>query len=394
MRAVDFDLPDEDDPRRLEVRAWLHAHPHPSPRDLARAGYVAPHWPAPWGLDADPVHQILLDDELARAEVKRPSGGIAIGWAGPTLLHAGTPEQKRRHLWPILEGEVWCQLFSEPAAGSDLARLATRAVRDGDEYVVTGSKIWTSGAHRARYGILLARTDPDQPKHQGVSYFVCPMDLPGITVRPLVDMTGQHLFNEVFFDDVRIPADHLVGEENRGWTLAKVTLGNERISLSGGGALWGGGPSAFDLLDVVRRQGGTRDAVLRQRLAQLYIEADILRLIRLRTVTAAVRGEPPGAEASVRKALADRHGRTIMNLAKDLAGPAGMLAGTGPLGAEAGPWHHGFLFSSALEIGGGTSEVQRNIIGERVLGLPHDIDVEVGRTWASARVPEPAERRQ
>jgi len=390
MGAVDFDLPDEDDPRRLEVRAWLQAHPRPSPKDLARAGYVAPHWPAPWGLEADPVHQIVLDAELAAAGVKRPSGGIALGWAGPTLLHAGTPQQKDRHLWPILEGEVWCQLFSEPDAGSDLARLATRAVRDGEEYVVTGSKIWTSGAHRARYGILLARTDPDQPKHQGISYFICPMDLPGITVRPLVDMTGQHLFNEVFFDDVRIPAANLVGEENRGWTLAKVTLGNERISLSGGGALWGGGPSAFDLIDVVKRQGGTADGVLRQRLAQLYIEADILRLIRLRTVTAAVRGEPPGPEASVRKALADRHGRTIMTLAKDLAGAAGMLTGTGPLGAEAGPWHHGFLFASALEIGGGTSEVQRNIIGERVLGLPHDIDVEVGQTWASARHPAAA----
>ena len=382
---MDFDLPGDDDPRRVEVRRWLAEHPAPTRVELARAGYVAPHWPKPWGLDADPIHQLVIDEEFARAGVTRGGGGIALGWAGPTILHAGTQEQKDRYLWPILEGEIWCQLFSEPDAGSDLARLGTRAIRDGDTYVITGSKIWTSGAHWAKFGILLARTDTDQPKHQGVSYFICPMDLPGITIRPLIELTGQHLFNEVFFDEVRIPAENLVGEENRGWTLAKVTLGNERISLSGGGALWGGGPSAFDLLDLVRRQGGTADKLFRQRLAQLYIEGEILRLIRLRTVTAAVKGKPPGPEASIRKALADRHGKTIMNLAKDLTGPAGMLTDAGPLGSEAGPWHHGFLFSQALEIGGGTAEVQRNIIGERVLGLPHDIDVEAGKTWSEAR---------
>jgi len=382
---MDFDLPGDDDPRRASVRRWLEEHPNPSRVDLARAGYVAPHWPEPWGLDADPIHQLVIDEELARAGVGRVGGGIALGWAGPTILHAGSPEQKDRHLWPILEGEVWCQLFSEPDSGSDLAGLSTRAIRDGDTYVINGSKIWTSGAHWAKFGILLARTDPDQPKHQGISYFICPMDLPGITIRPLIEMTGQHLFNEVFFDEVRIPAENLVGEENRGWTLAKVTLGNERISLSGGGALWGGGPSAYDLIDLVRSRGGTSDPVARQRLAQLYVEAEILRLIRLRTVTAAVKGQPPGAEASIRKALADRHGKTIMNLAKDLAGAGGMLTDAGPCGAEPGPWHHGFLFSQALEIGGGTAEVQRNIIGERVLSLPHDLDAEAGLTWSETR---------
>jgi alkylation response protein AidB-like acyl-CoA dehydrogenase len=382
---MDFDLPGQDDPRRVAVRSWLAEHPAPSRTELARAGYVAPHWPRPWGLDADPVHQLLIDEELARAGVNRGMGGIALGWAGPTILHAGSDEQKDRYLWPILEGEIWCQLFSEPDAGSDLARLGTRAIRDGDTYVVNGSKIWTSGAHWARFGILLARTDPDQPKHQGVSYFICPMDLPGITIRPLIEMTGEHLFNEVFFDEVRIPAENLVGEEHRGWALAKVTLGNERISLSGGGALWGGGPSAFDLVELVRQRGGTDDACLRQRLAQLYVEAEILRLLRLRTVTAAVKGRPPGPEASIRKALADRHGKDIMNLAKDLAGAAGMLADAGPLGADPGPWPHGFLFAQALEIGGGTAEVQRNIIGERALGLPHDLDVEAGKTWSEAR---------
>jgi alkylation response protein AidB-like acyl-CoA dehydrogenase len=383
---MDFELPGEDDPRRRSVRAWLADHPRPSGRQLAEAGLVAPHWPKPWGLAADPIHQLVIDEELRRAGVARPVNPIGIGWAGPTLIHAGTDAQKERYLLPLLSGEeFWCQLFSEPGAGSDLANLGTRAVRDGDVYVVNGQKIWTTFAHMARFGILIARTDPDAPKHQGISYFVCPMDLPGIEIRPIVEMTGVHQFNEVFFDDVRIPAEQLVGEENRGWALAKVTLGNERVSLSEGGALWGLGPSAGDLLDLVRKAGGVDDASLRQRLAALFIEAEILRLIRLRTVTAAVRGRPPGPEASIRKALADEHGQTIMGLAKDLAGSAGMLTTTGPLGVVDGSWNYGFLFSAALTVGGGTSEVQRNIIAERVLGLPHDVDVETGRTWAEAR---------
>jgi alkylation response protein AidB-like acyl-CoA dehydrogenase len=383
---MDFDLPGEDDPTRVAVRRWLAEHPSPSGRELAEAGYVAPHWPRPWGLDADPIAQLVIDEELARAGVRRPMNPIGIGWAGPTLVHAGTEEQKERYLFPLLSGEeLWCQLFSEPDAGSDLANLATRAVRDGDEYVVNGQKIWTSLAQWARYGILIARTDVDVPKHQGVSYFICPMDTPGIEIRPIIEMTGTHTFNEVFLTDVRLPAENLVGEEHRGWELAKVTLGNERVSLSGGGALWGNGPSAGDLLDLVRDRGGVVDPVLRQRLAALHVEAEVLRLIRLRTVTARIKGEPPGPEASIRKAMADDHGQRIMELAKDLAGTAGMLADAGPLGADAGMWTHGFLFAPALTIGGGTSVVQRNIIAERVLGLPHDVDVEQGKTWVETR---------
>jgi alkylation response protein AidB-like acyl-CoA dehydrogenase len=383
---MDFELPGDDDPRRATVRAWLADHPTPTGRQLAEAGYVAPHWPRPWGLEADPIHQLVIDEELRRAGVRRPVNPIGIGWAGPTLIHAGTQAQKDRYLAPLLSGEdFWCQLFSEPGAGSDLANLGTRAVRDGDVYVVNGQKIWTTFAHIARFGILIARTDPEAPKHQGISYFVCPMDLPGIEIRPILEMTGAHQFNEVFFDDVRIPAEHLVGAENRGWALAKVTLGNERVSLSEGGALWGLGPAAGDLIELVRKEGGVADASLRQRLAALFIESEILRLIRLRTVTAAVQGRPPGPEASIRKALADEHGQTIMRLAKDLAGAAGMLTTRGPLGVEDGSWNYGFLFSAALTVGGGTSEVQRNIIAERVLGLPHDVDVETGKTWSEAR---------
>ncbi len=383
---MDFELPGGDDPRRVAVREWLAAHPAPTGRQLAEAGYVAPHWPAPWGLDADPIHQLLIDDELASARVTKPSNTIGIGWAGPTIIHGGTPAQKERYLMPLLAGEeIWCQLFSEPGSGSDLASLSTRAVRDGDEWVVNGQKIWTSLAQFARFGILIARTDPDAPKHEGISYFICPMDAPGIEIRPIIEMTGVHLFNEVFFDDVRIPAENLVGEVNRGWGLAKVTLGNERVSLSSGGALWGAGPTAEDLIDLVRRAGGTTDAVMRQALARLHIESELLRLIRLRTVTRRIKGEPPGAEASIRKILADEHGQRIMGLAKDLAGAGGMLATHGPLGADPAIWHHGFLFAPALTVGGGTGEVQRNIVAERVLGLPHDVDVTQGQTWAESR---------
>jgi len=379
-------MPSEDDPRRLEVRAWIADHPSPTGRELAEAGLVAPHWPRPWGLDADPIHQLIIDDELKRARIRRPDNMIGIGWAGPTLVHAGTPEQKDRYLFPLLAGEeIWCQLFSEPDAGSDLASLGTRAVRDGDEWVVNGSKIWNSGAQNSQFGILIARTDPDAPKHQGISYFVCPMDTPGVEVRPVREMTGVALFNEVFFTDVRLPADAIVGDVNRGWGLAKVTLGNERVSLSGGGALWGMGPDAYALFDIVRERGGVTDPVRRQELASLYIEAEILRLIRLRTVSAAIKGEAPGPEASIRKLLADEHGQKIMGLAKDLVGTGAMLTGEGPMGAPVDMWHFGYLFARALTIGGGTTQVQRNILAERVLGLPHDIDPHEGRPWTESR---------
>jgi 3-oxochol-4-en-24-oyl-CoA dehydrogenase len=390
---MDFDLPPDDDARRLAVRAWLDANPDPTGRQLAAAGYVVPRWPPPWGLDADPVHQLIIDDELDRAGVRRP-GGIGIGWAAPTLLVAGTPEQQQRFLPGILSGEdQWCQLFSEPDAGSDLAGLSTRADRDGDEYVVTGSKIWSSGAHQSRYGILIARTDPNVPTHRGISYFVCPMDLPGITLRPIVDMTTAHSFNQVFFDGVRLPASLRVGDEGAGWRLAKVTLSNERVMLSSSGSLWGSGPSAAMLVDLVRAAGGLSDPPLRQRLAALHCEAEVLRLNRLRTLSAGLAGRTPGPEASIQKVMADEHGQHVMVLAKDIAGADGMLEGSGPTGdlpesARTGAtevnvrrglfpgvepiWHYGFLFAPALTLGGGTFAIQRNIIAEMVLGLPRD----------------------
>jgi 3-oxochol-4-en-24-oyl-CoA dehydrogenase len=384
---MDLGLPGDDDPGRQAVRRWLADNPHPTGRQLAEAGYVAPHWPRPFGLDADPVTQLVIDDELRRAGVRRPVNPIGIGWAGPTLLYAGTQAQQDRWLGPMLAGEeFWCQLFSEPGAGSDLAALSTRAVADGDEWVVSGQKVWTSFAHIAKFGILLARTDPEAPKHRGISYFVCPMDTPGIEVRPLIDMTGAHAFNEVFFDEVRIPADHLVGEVHGGWELAKVTLGNERVSLSGEGSLWGNGPTAGDLVELVRSAGGAPTAQLRQRLVRAWVEGEILRVLRLRMVSAVLAGKVPGAEASVRKAIADAHGQHVMDLGRDLAGPYATLTGTGPTEGWGTPpppgtvwqgstWANGFLFSAALTVGGGTSEVQRNIVAERVLGLPRDVEV-------------------
>ena len=409
---MDFDLPPDDDPRRLEVRAWLAANPEPTGRELHDAGYVVPHWPAPYGIDADPMHQVIIDEELRRAGVRRPANPIGIGWAAPTIAMAGTVEMKARYLDPIFTGkEFWCQMFSEPDAGSDLANLGTRAVRDGDEYVVNGSKIWTSGGHRADFGILIARTDPDVAKHKGISYFICPTDLPGITMSPIIDMTSAHSFNQVFFDDVRIPASLLVGEEGDGWRLARVTLANERVSLSSAGSLWGDGPSADDLLELVRQAGGTSDPVLRQRLAALYCEAEVLRLNRLRTLSAQLAGREPGSEANIQKAMADDHGQHVMELAKEVGGTSGMLVGSGPVGRldaskEEGTtenrlttgqfpgvssiWHYGYVFSPALTLGGGTFAVQRNIIAERVLGLPREPDAQRGLSWSEARASQGA----
>jgi alkylation response protein AidB-like acyl-CoA dehydrogenase len=374
---MDFELPADDHPARRAVRSWLAEHPDPTPRQLAEAGYVVPHWPRPWGLDADPVEQLVIDEELRRARVRRPDNPIGIGWAGPTIVAAGTPEQQRRWLPPLLAGEeFWCQLFSEPGAGSDLAAMRTTAVLDGDVWIVNGSKIWSTWANHSRFGILLARSDPDAPKHRGISYFVLDMRTPGIDVRPIKEMSGGSHFNEVFLTDVRIPADCLIGRPGDGWRLANVTLANERVSLSQGGVVWGMGPTTWELFDVIRARGGLADRRLRQRAAEVYTQAFVLKLLGYRVLTSTLRGETPGPEVSVKKALADEHGQHALELARDLAGADGMLTTFGPLGADAeapwGTWNWAHLFSRALTIGGGTSEVQRNIIGERVLGLPKE----------------------
>lgn len=367
---------DELDVRRVELRQWLADHPRPTGKELADAKLVAPAWPEPWGLNASIEYQLLIDDELRRAKVTRPINPIGIGWAGPTILVAGTKGQQEKWLPKILSGEeFWCQLFSEPNAGSDLASLTTSAKKDGDEWVITGQKLWTSYAHLSTWGILLARTSNEGAPQNGITYFICPMNAPGVTIRPVVDMTGDHAFNEVFLDDVRLSADALLGEVNEGWRLAKVTLGNERVSLSGEGVLWGRGPTAADLVALVRSQGGPLSRLNRDDLMKCWSRGEILRFLRMRLKENARAGKATSSDASLRKALADDHGQEVMTLAQRLAGSAGMVEGHGPGGVdgnEGRSWYWGFLYAQALTIGGGTSVVQRNIIAERVLGLPKD----------------------
>src|SRR6476646_5335268 len=266
---MDVDLPAEDDPRRVEVRAWFTEHPTPTPAELVAAGYVVPHWPPPYGLDAEPELQLIIEDEMRRAGVTKPVNPIGIGHCGPILVALASEEQKQRYLMPMLTGEeLWCQLFSEPDAGSDLANLSTRAVRDGDVFVVNGQKIWTSLAQVAKFGILIARTDPDTSKYTGISYFIVPMDSPGIEIRPLKNMVGgfgDAGFCEVFFTNVEVPVWNLIGSLNGGWAMAKETLANERVSLSREGLQWGYGPTVRDLVELARTNGNL-DPTIRQRL--------------------------------------------------------------------------------------------------------------------------------
>jgi len=302
------------------------------------------------------------------------------------LVVHGTEDQQERYLMPMLRGEeLWCQLFSEPEAGSDLANLSTRAVRDGDVFVVNGQKIWTSLAQVAKFGILIARTDTDTSKYTGISYFIVPMDLPGIEIRPLRNMVGgfgDAGFCEVFFTDVAVPVENMIGPLHGGWAMAKETLANERVSLSRDGLQWGHGPTVRDLVALVQARGGLPDGDQRQRLSGAYIEGEIMRYHQYRQISAQV-NKKPGPDASLRKALKDPHGKKVFTLAQDLMGAGGMLTGGGEPAWE--PWAAGFLFSPALTVGGGTSEVLRNIIGERILGLPHDADVDLGLTWAEGR---------
>ncbi|MBI2168011.1 MAG: acyl-CoA dehydrogenase family protein [Actinobacteria bacterium] len=371
-----LDLPPEAEQFREAVRTWLGDHPSPSFADLADAGYTVPHWPRPWGRDASPLEQLAIDEVLREHGVNRPINPIGLGWAGPTILHAGTPEQQEEFLPGIVEGrEIWCQLFSEPGSGSDLASLRTRAVLDGDEWVITGQKIWTSLAHFATWGILIARTDWDAPKHRGITYFVCPMNAEGIEIRPIIEMTRDHTFNEVFLEEVRIPAANVIGEVNRGWDLAKVTLANERVSLSSGGAIWGQGPTADDLIDSIKKAGPVSDTLHRQRVVDVWMEGQVLQMLRARLVASALSGKQPGPEASIRKVMADEHGKHLFDVARDLAGAWGLLWDAGPYNQDPALWTRGFFFSPALTVGGGTTEVQKGIIGERVLGLPRDPDV-------------------
>ncbi len=351
---------------------------HPGAKEwrgkLAQRGWIAPAWPQEYGgAGMSVIQQFIFNEEMALARAPRTGGGIAIGMAGPTIMMCGTEEQKQRFLPPILGGDqVWCQGFSEPGAGSDLASLETRAVRDGDDYVINGQKIWTSGAQHAQWMNILARTDADAPKHKGISYFLLDMKSPGISVRPLVNMVGAADFNEVFFEDVRVPKENLLGEENRGWYVATTTLDFERSNIATTTNLV---LMMHDLVDWAREHAGgpectlTRRPKLRYELAERVIEAEIARLMSYRVVTMQTAGLLPNKESSVAKLYSSELEQRIARTALALLGPYGQLMDgeAAPLRGSVGRM---YLYGVALTVGGGTSEIQRNIVAMRGLGLP------------------------
>ena len=369
---------------RKVTRRWLGANFLTWMRTLGESGYGAPTWPVEYGgLGRDWVAQRIVREELDTAELPTVYPNIlGVGMAGPVLMAHGTPEQCGRHVKKILTGEeIWCQLFSEPAAGSDVAAVTTRAVRDGDEWVVNGQKVWTSIAQISRFGMLIARTDPDAPKHQGITYFICPMDAPGVSVRPLRQLTGDAEFNEVFFDDARIPAENVVGEVNGGWAVAKATLANERVALSGVAMQREGGiKRVIELARSVGPSGlpASQDPVLRQRLVQLYIESEIKDVTAFRAMAARLAGTTPGPEGSIGKLFAAEFNQRMTELEMAIYGAWSQVTGDVAEFEALGDATARFLRARANTIEGGTSEIQRNIIGERVLGLPSEPRVDVG----------------
>jgi alkylation response protein AidB-like acyl-CoA dehydrogenase len=318
------------------------------------------------------VEQAIFNEEMARARAPG-AGGIAVGWAGPTIMTHGTEEQKRRFLPGILSGEeVWCQGFSEPGAGSDLASVQTRAVRDGDDYVVNGQKIWTSGAHHAQYMILLARTDPDAPKHRGISYFVVDMKTPGINIQPLINILGDHSFNQVYFDNVRVPRANLIGEEHRGWYVGATTLDFERSSIALSVQM---GQIVEEFASFVRSETGGANRIprmpwLRLELAERAVEAQIARMLSLQVISLQRRGVIPNKEASTAKLYTSELDQRLMGTGMKLLGVYGQIADGSARTPLGGRMVRGYLAASASTIGGGTSEIQRNIIATRGLGLP------------------------
>jgi alkylation response protein AidB-like acyl-CoA dehydrogenase len=390
---MDFRLSPAQRALRDEVRAWLRATLGPNwvgedadvvdqdwqtalwfNRQLARRGWLVPAWPIEYGGQGwSPVEQLILTEELVYARAPAGARLFGVHMVGPTLILHGTEEQKRRFLPPIARGEVvWCQGFSEPGAGSDLASLQTRAVRDGDDYVINGQKIWTTAGHRADWMILLARTDPDAPKHRGITYFLVDMNSPGITVRPLINMVGRHEFNEVFFENVRVPAENVVGEVNRGWYVATTTLDLERSSIA---AMANGRRMLDDLLAFCRaeRWDGLRlidHPRVRPVLADLHIGVEIGRLFSYRVAWLQAQGRVPNVEASQAKLFAAELSQKVAQ------GGMRVLALYGPL-REGSPWARirgrfatHYLWTVSQTYAGGSVEIQRQIIATRGLGLP------------------------
>jgi alkylation response protein AidB-like acyl-CoA dehydrogenase len=370
-RHMGIDLPAEDDALRAAVReevAGIAKRPRTEWRaGLVDAGFLVPHWPEPWGRAAGAAEQLVIDDELRRAGIRRPN--LAVGaWAAPTIATHGTRDQQERWVGPTLLGQVtWCQLFSEPGAGSDLASLTTKAVRTAGGWRLTGQKVWTSLATEADWGICLARSDATRPKHLGITYFIVDMNSRGIDVRPLREMTGHAMFNEVFLSDVFVADDCVIGEVHGGWPLARTTLANERVAM-GSGASFGGGVAA--LLSLVDDLGpADLDEATLDALGGLLSESHTLAALGQRSTYRALAGGVPGPEASVRKLLGAEHDQRTQEFGLGLLGGEGATTE-----GRAGQWTFGFLANRCLTIAGGTSEVQRNVIAERLLGLPRDPD--------------------
>lgn len=367
-----LDLPEESEPLRREIREQVAALEALDGREqtvaLAGGGWVQPHLPRPWGRDASPLEQVIIHEELRAAGVRPPVLGIG-AWAAPTLAVHGTPEQRERFLPATLRGEiVWCQLFSEPGAGSDLAALRTRAERAEGGWRLTGQKIWTSLARDAQWAICIARTDPEAPKHRGITYFLVDMASPGIEVRPLQEMTGDAIFNEVFLDEVFVPDAMVVGAVNSGWQVARGTLTAERVNLATGFQL---GAELPQLLELTRDLGLDGDPVVLDGLGRLVADAHVFALLRVRATLKQLSGVDAGATANVGKLVGMEHGQRVTEYGFGLLGSEGALTGRRGDGLRR-HWTRLLLASRAMTIGGGTTEVNLNVIAERLLGLPRD----------------------
>jgi alkylation response protein AidB-like acyl-CoA dehydrogenase len=396
---MDFALTPEQQSFRDEVRAWLQANlpngwaeqahagsdvPRADAYDALRtwqrkmyeAGLVGVTWPKEYGgRGLSFMEELILQEEMATAKAPPVLNILAIGMAGPTIIAWGTEEQKRQYPRRMLScEEVWCQGYSEPNAGSDLASLQTRAVRDGEHFVINGQKVWTSLAHIADWMMLLARTNPAAPKHKGITYFLLDMKTPGVTVKPLRQITGDAEFNEVYFDNVRVHESQILGGLDNGWAVGLTTLMYERLALGFG--LQVRLRIALDGLVALARQTrrngarATRDPLLRQKLAQLWIDTEVFKYTGARALTRLLRGERPGPEASTGKMMWVEGHQRLQELAMEILGPYSQIGRGSRWAANNGLWQHSFLRSRANSIEGGTTEIQKNIIGERVLGLP------------------------
>ena len=393
---MDFNYSAQDEAFRQEIRGWLKRNwteevrrprlgfmHEDGPEDWKRrvrwhrkmheGGWVGVSWPKEYGgRGASLIEQVIYQEEMERAHAPQPVNGIGIMMAGPAVIHWGTEEQKKRYIPKLLSAdEIWCQGFSEPNSGSDLASLQTRAVDEGDYFVVNGQKVWTSDAHHADMCILLVRTDPEAPKHRGISYLLVDMHSPGVTVRPLVQITGDHGFNEVFFEEVRVPKSNLLGGKNQGWQVAITTLMFERTGI-GGGRMMAEPQDLVKLAQMVERNGkpAWKNAAVRQKIAPFACEASALKFTGYRQLTRRLKGLPPGSEGSVMKLAASELNLRMCSFAMELLGAYSQFLYDAPHSIDQGRWSYRLLAARALTIGGGTSEVQHNIIGERVLGLP------------------------